>query len=107
VGLNTASSEGVAATASISSYRMQSLNGLQRLLDREAAQGGVTISFGGVESESQQQAQPLAKVTMTITMEFGSNIESRLRGLWTDTDFELQLFLYESAQHPLGFTFSK
>jgi hypothetical protein len=84
---------------------MQSL--LQQLLSREATDGGATFSFENFDAESRLQPQPTAKVTMAITMEFGSNIESRLHGLWTDTTFELQLFLHKSSLHPLGFTFSK
>jgi hypothetical protein len=44
---------------------------------------------------------------MSITMEHGSNVESRLHALWSDTSFELQLFLYDSPQHGLGFTFKR
>ncbi len=94
-------SQSVLQTKATLSLVMQSL--LQQLLSREAADGGATISFENFNAES----QPTAKVTLTVTMEFGSNIESRLHGLWTDTAFELQLFLQKSSLHPLGFTFSK
>ena len=65
------------------------------------------ISLFPADESQQQQKQPLAKVSLAITMEFGSSIESRLHGLWTDTSFDLQLLLYESALHPIGFTFNK
>jgi hypothetical protein len=84
---------------------MQSL--LYRLVAREAAVGGAEISLFPADESQQQQKQPLAKVSLTITMEFGSSIESRLHGLWTDTSFDLQLLLCESALHPIGFTFNK
>lgn len=80
---------------------------LQRLLFREAADGGAAILLEDSSIENRQQAQPIAKVNMSITMEHGSNVESRLHALWSDTSFELQLFLYDSPHHGLGFTFNR
>ncbi len=77
------------------------------MLFREAAEGRAAISFEDSTSENPQQTLPIAKVTMPITMEHGSNVESRLHSLWSDTTFELQMFLFDSAQRQLGFTFNR
>ena len=88
-----------------SSCQMQS--SLNRHLAREAEAAGAEVSFLHFDERQRQRMQPIATVKMRITMEFGSSIESRLRGLWTDTSFDLQLVMYESACHPVGFTFNK
>jgi hypothetical protein len=93
----------VPEAASTPSCQTRSL--LHRLLAQEAAAGDAEIAFVASDESWRQQKQPLAKVTFSITMEFGSSIESRLRGLWSDTSFDLQLFLYASTYHPIGFTF--
>ena len=76
------------------------------LLADEAAAGGVSITFHTFD-QFQPQPQPMATVTATINMDFGSTIESQLHGIWSDTSFELQLIMYASAEHLLGFTFKR
>jgi hypothetical protein len=84
--------------------RLQSV--LHTLLADEGEIGGVSITFHAFDPNL-PQPQPMATVTATITMDFGSTIESQLHGIWTDTSFELQLLLYASADHPIGFTFKR
>ena len=84
--------------------RLQSV--LHRLLADEGEVGGVSIAFHAFDPNL-PQPQPLATVTATITMDFGSTIESQLHGIWSDTSFELQLMLYASVDHLLGFTFKR
>jgi hypothetical protein len=100
----------VHVSAPMASYgsSANSLTGWRRLLKQESQGCKVDVKGKSTACEvvfdlhHSAPAGILAVVTMDIHMMFGSSLQSKLRGIWDDSNFTIQFHIVSNRESPLG-----